>query len=102
MLEDQEFENEFYLNQIKLMEYRYSVVFRKKFKLSWDKYYGNVVEKLHNKTYWIWVYLCGLEKFIQETEQEPKKLKIIEKDCQDRIFRITKGYSEIQTYVRNL
>ena len=65
MTDAPDFEPEFYENQIKMMEDRYSKLF-KKWNLSWDSYYSHVIEKLRNKRYWIWCYLCGFEKFIQE------------------------------------
>lgn len=99
MLDSSEFETDFYLNQIKTMELRYSTIF-KNWRVNWDKYYDYIKTKLQNKTYWIWSYLCGLEKFIQENNL-PSKNKLY-KDADLRIYRIIGDYYKIQDYVNKL
>ena len=111
MLEEQEFEDEFYKEQIKMMEERYSKHFLKcKFrfkykervynKASWKKYKEYICEKLKNNQYWIWVYYCGFEKFLQETK-EPS-CKKLEADANERIARIIGDFYKVQSYVKSL
>lgn len=102
MLDNPEFEPEFYENQIKKMEERYSKIF-KKWNLSWDSYYGYIVDKLRNKRYWLWCYLCGFEKFIQEQgDQEKGRRTRLYKDADERIRRIVGDFFKIQEYVKQL
>lgn len=102
MLDSPDFEKEFYENQIKIMEERYSKMF-KKWNLNWDVYNNYVVEKLKNKRYWIWCYLCGFEKFIQEQGGEKKnRHQRLYKDADERIKRIIGDYFKIQNYVKSL
>ena len=97
-----DFEPEFYENQIKIMEERYSKLF-KKWNLSWDAYYNHIVEKLRNKRYWVWCYLCGFEKFVQEQGAENQgRHKRLYKDADERIKRIVGNYFKIQDYVKSL
>jgi len=102
MLEDPEFEPEFYAKQIAMMEQRYGKLL-KKWGLSWDSYYNYVTDKLKHKPYWIWVYLCGFEKFVQEQGDEPKgRRSRLYKDADERIRRIIGDYFKIQDYVKTL
>ena len=102
MLEDPEFEPEFYQKQIDMMEQRYAKLF-KKWHLSWTAYYGYVIEKLKAKQYWIWVFLCGFEKFVQEQgEIGAKRRSRLYKDADERIRRIIGDYNQIQDYVKHL
>ena len=61
MLENPEYEPEFYKAQNELMVSRYSIVFSK-LKINWDKYYSWVCKELNYNEYLIWVFLCGIEK----------------------------------------
>lgn len=102
MLDEPEFEPEFYESQIKKMVERYSKLF-KKWNLSWDHYYAHVVEKLHNKRYWLWCYLCGFEKFVQEEgNQEKGRRTRLYRDADERIRRIVGDFFKIQEYVKQL
>ena len=97
-----EFPPEFYENQIKMMEYRYAIVF-KKWNLSWESYHSYVVERLKNKQYWIWCYLCGFEKFVQEQGDIKKnRHKRLYKDADERIKRIVDDFFKVKEYVKNL
>lgn len=102
MLEPPEFEPEFYEAQIKKMADRYAKLF-KKWGLSWDAYYNYVTDKLHSKQYWMWVYLCGFEKFVQEEgDQEKGRRTRLYKDADARIRRIVGDFFKIQEYVKQL
>jgi hypothetical protein len=102
MLDQPEFEPEFYEKQIKMMEDRYSKLF-KKWHLSWAKYYNYVTHSLRHKNYWIWVYFCGFEKFVQEQGDEEKgRHARLYKDADERIRRIIGDYFKIQEYVKSL
>jgi hypothetical protein len=102
MLDTPDYEPEFYENQIKIMEERYSKIF-KKWNLNWEKYNNYVVSKLKNKKYWIWCYLCGFEKFIQEQGDEKKgRHQRLYKDADERTKRIIGDYFKVQSYVRSL
>ena len=102
MLENPEFEPEFYSKQISMMENRYSKIF-KNWGINWEKYYTEVRYELRNRQYWIWVYLCGLEKFIQESgwiaDNRKSKQK---KDAENRIRRIIGDSLKIEEYIRSL
>lgn len=63
-----EFEKEYYLNQIKLMEERYSKIFSK-WGISWNKFYSYITESMQNNYYWIWSFLNGTEKTIKECQE---------------------------------
>jgi hypothetical protein len=101
MLEPPEFEDSWYAKQNAKMEARYGKIF-KKWKLSWDKYYSHVQEKLRYNNYWLWVYLCGFEKFVQETHDRAGLVAWLKKDQEDRIRRIIGKTFEIQEYIRTL
>lgn len=97
-----DYEPEFYENQIKMMEDRYSKLF-KKWNLSWDAYHSYVIEKLRDKRYWVWCYLCGFEKFVQEQgDEERGRRNRLYKDADERIKRIVGDYFKIQDYVKSL
>lgn len=92
----------FFREQIEMMEKRYKLIF-KKWKISWDKYYEYIKTKLKNRQYWIWCYLCGFEKFIQENDLNVKKKeKIIYQDAEDRIKRIIGKSLMIERYINEL
>lgn len=103
MLENPEFEPEFYNQQIAIMEQRYEKIF-KKWKISWNSYYKNVQSKLRGNQYWIWVYLCGFEKFIQEKEYRNNKKRLIylKQDALERIRRIIGDSLKIEEYIKSL
>lgn len=102
MLAKPEFEPEFYLEQIEIMSTRYSKLFSI-WKLSWKKYFEYVSKSLRNNPYWIWVYLCGFEKFIKEqsSEQENRRKRLY-KDADSRIARIIDDHYKIQSYINSL
>lgn len=101
MLEPQEFEDEFYLSQNEKMTSRYSKIF-KKWGLSWNKYYEYVAGKLRNNHYWLWVFLCGFEKFLQEDFTKQGRKVRLYKDADSRIFRIVGDFFQVETYIKNL
>jgi len=102
MLAEPDFEPEFYEQQIIMMEKRYSKLFLK-WHLSWNKYYNYVRSQLRQKDYWIWVYLCGFEKFVQEQgiEKEGRQKRLYQ-DADQRIARIIDDHYKVQNYVRDL
>jgi hypothetical protein len=102
MLEDPEFEPEFYEYQIALMKERYLIIF-KSWGINWKLYYEYVSEKLRHKQYWIWVYLCGFEKFIQGDGSivQGRKTRIY-KDADSRIRRIIGDSFKIEDYINSL
>jgi hypothetical protein len=84
------------------MEERYAKLF-KKWHLSWDAYYNYVKDKLRGKKFWLWVYLCGFEKFAQEQSDNQKgRSKLLYKDADERIRRIIGDFYKNSEYVRNL
>lgn len=102
MLEDPEFEPEFYDQQVAMMEERYAKIF-KKWKLNWKSYYDNIRTKLRNNQYWIWVYLCGFEKFIQEEGYKSnKRVDRLKRDASERIRRIIGDNLKIEEYIKSL
>lgn len=101
MLEEPEFEPEFYLSQNSAMTARYSKVF-KRWGLSWNKYYNYVSEKLRNNHYWLWVYLCGFEKFLQEDFAKEGRKARVYKDADQRIRRIIGDHFQVQEYINQL
>lgn len=102
MLAKPEFEPEFYNEQIEMMSKRYSILFSN-WKLSWKKYIEYVSKSLRNNPYWIWVYLCGFEKFVQEQSSEPEnRRKRLYKDADSRIARIISDTYKVEEYIRSL
>jgi hypothetical protein len=102
MLQNPEFEEDFYKDQNQKMQERYSAHF-KKWNLSWDVYFSYVSEKLKHNTYWIWVFLCGFEKFLQnQSFEKESRRKRLYKDADERIFRIIGDYAKIQDYIKSL
>lgn len=102
MIEEPEFEAEFYTNQIEQMKNRYSKLFSA-WNLSWNKYYDHVCFRLRYNNYWIWIFLCGFEKFIKEQSSESKgRRNRIYKDAENRIYRIIGDTYKIQEYIRSL
>lgn len=102
MLEEPEFEEAWYAEQNKKMAARYGVLFQR-WKLSWNKYFTHVQERLRYNEYWIWVYLCGFEKFVQEQAGTRTGLrKRLEKDQDERIRRIVGDFYKIQDYIKTL
>lgn len=102
MIEKPEFEPEFYAKQIEQMANRYSKLFSK-WNLSWKKYYDYVCYKLRDNQYWIWIFLCGFEKFIKEKSEESKgRRNRLYKDADMRIYRIIGNTYQIENYIRSL
>ena len=93
---------EFYEHQIKMMSERYAKIF-KKWKLSFSSYYDYVSSQLQNKKYWLWIFLCGFEKFIQEKGdvKEGRRIRIY-KDADNRISKIIGSYFKERNYVKSL
>ena len=88
-MNDPEFEPEFYSKQINLMCERYSVIF-KSWGIKWEKFYEEARKKLKYRQYWIWIYLCGIETFVQKEIKNKNKNNIIEKLEKESNFRIQK------------
>lgn len=102
MLSKPEFEPEFYEKQVELLTGRYSKLF-KKWNISWNKYKNYIYSKLKYNTYWIWIFLCGFEKFIQEQTQDKFNLRArIYHDANTRIYLMLKDEISVQTYLRSL
>lgn len=102
MLEPPEFEPEFYEKQNAMMCTRYGKLF-KRWHLSWEAYLDYASRKLRNDNYWLWVFLCGLEKFIQEQGDEEKGRRTrLYKDADERIRRIIGDSQKIKDYMRQL
>lgn len=102
MLQNPEFSEDFYEEQNQKMRDRYALIF-KKWQLSWDKYFNYVSEKLKYNPYWIWVFLCGFERFLQkEGDEKTSRHKRLYKDADERIFRIRGDYFKIQDYIKSL
>lgn len=102
MLADPDFEPEFYENQILMIRKRYAQIF-KSWNINWDAYFENISHRLRNNQYWIWVYLCGLEKFIQEDGYKSTNRKEkLEKDADARIGRIIGDSFKVIEYVKSL
>src|SRR6185437_12447941 len=101
-MQEPEFEPEFYAYQIKKMEERYAIVFGR-WDLSWNKYYNYVKNKLKHRQYWIWICLCGFEKFIQEQgDIKQDRSERIYRDVDERIARIIGDELRNESYIRSL
>lgn len=102
MLENPEFEPEFYAEQISMMEKRYAKLF-KSWKINWTSYYKEIQHALRHRQYWIWVYLCGFEKFVQDqgwnTDGRANRLR---RDAKSRIKRIIGDSLKIEEYIKSL
>ena len=105
MTQSPEYEPEFYIHQISLMEERYSVLFRKS-KISWKEYYSLASNRLNKNAYWIWIFLCGFEKFLKENNFKVKNKELLKKkiykDAEERILRIVGDTNKIKQYIENL
>lgn len=101
MLDSPDFEPEFYDQQIKMMTDRYAVIF-KKWKAGWKTYLKDVSKRLRDRKYWMWNYLVGLEKFIQDCGENIPSKELIEKDKDSRISRIVGDFYKFEQFVRNL
>jgi hypothetical protein len=102
MLNAPEFESDFYEKQIELMESRYSRLF-KNWGVKWDAYIKYVTAKLKNNRYWLWIFLCGFEKFIKEQSQESNgRRDRIYKDADIRIRMMIKDDLKFQEYMRSI
>lgn len=102
MLSDPDYEPEFYKEQNEKMIERYSQLF-KVWKVDWNKYFNYVKYKLKDKDYWLWSYLCGFEKFVQEDGWKEKDRNTrLYKDADSRIWRILGDYYKNQEYLKSL
>jgi hypothetical protein len=101
MLESPDFELEFYDEQNRMMMERYVVVF-KKWKIPWKTYVKDVEKRLRNRKYWLWSYLVGIEKFIQDMGENVPSKELVEKDKDSRISRIVGDFYKVEQYIRNL
>lgn len=97
-----EFEESFYQNQNSLMIERYKIIFKKN-KLNWKKYYNYAKKQLRNNVYWLWIFLCGIEKLIQDNKHLYQlSEKAIYDDANQRIARIIGNHFQIQRYLDSL
>lgn len=106
MTSEPDFEPDFYKNQIDLMCERYQLIF-KKWKINWDKFYEEVRRKLKYRQYWIWVYLCGIETFIQKENKNKNSnskniLEKLEKESNFRIQKISGPTLRTEGYIDSL
>jgi hypothetical protein len=101
MLDSPDFEPEFYDEQNRMMMERYVVVF-KKWKIPWKTYVKDVEKRLRNRKYWLWSYLVGIEKFIQDMGENVPSKELVEKDKDSRISRIVGDFYKVEQYIRNL
>jgi len=101
MLDSPDFEPEFYDEQNRMMMERYVVVF-KKWKIPWKTYVKDVEKRLRNRKYWLWSYLIGIEKFIQDMGENVPSKELVEKDKDSRISRIVGDFYKVEQYIRNL
>jgi len=97
-----EFELSFYENQNQLMINRYKIIF-KEHKKNWRKYFSHAKKQLKNNVYWIWIFLCGFEKFLKENPNlsQVSENKLME-DCSQRIGRIIGNYYKIQKFIKSI
>lgn len=101
-----DFDFDFYLEQNKIMEERYSLLFKNR-KLSWNNYFNEAKRKLENNVYFIWIFLCGLETFLKSNNYlnfENNKIlnKMLYKDAQERIYRIIGDSKKNEDYINSL
>ena len=101
MLDSPDYEPEFYDEQIRLMQERYALIF-KKWKHPWKSYIKDVSKRLRDRKYWMWNYLVGLEKFIQDNGDFVPSKEAVEKDKDSRISRIVGDFYKFEQYVRSL
>lgn len=101
MLASPDFDEKFYLDQNEKMKSRYASVF-KKWKIGWKTYFKDTEKRLRGRTYWIWVYLVGLEAFFKSQKDCVPSEELVETDKNSRISRIVGDYYKIEQYVRNL
>ena len=101
-MQEPEFEPEFYAKQISMMEERYARIFQI-WGVNWDGYYEQVCKKLRNRQYWIWIFLCGLETFVQnDAGKASDKKKRLVKDTKRRLRRIIGDSFEVEEYIKSL
>ena len=99
-----EFEKDFYVKENLKMIKRYSIIFKRKLGLSWNKYFNICSNKLKHSPYWIWVFLCGLQDTLKDTlvmDTKNKRLYIYE-ESERRIRKITKDFYKNNDYINSL
>ena len=99
-----EFEKEYYVQESLKMIDRYSIIFKKKLSLSWDKYFNFCSKRLKNSPYWLWIFLCGLEDTLKNVfDLKPNKRKLyIYESSSLRIKKITRDYYKDYDYLNSL
>lgn len=102
-MDEQFYDIDFYQTQIKQMEERYALQF-KKWKLSWEKYHEYVKSHMSVKINWMWEFLCGFEKFLQQEATNTKvgRKERLYKDAKNRIARIIGNHYKIESYIKSL
>lgn len=104
LLSIMEYEKEFYDKENLKMIKRYSIIFKKKLSLSWNKYFSICSKKLKNSPYWLWVFLCGLEDTLKVAfglDAKKKRLYIYE-ESEIRIRKITRDFYKNNDYLNSL
>ena len=97
-----EFEESFYKSQNSLMIQRYKAIFKNN-NLNWIKYYKYVKKQLRDNVYWIWIFLCGVEKLLQDSKNlKNTSEKYIYEDANQRIARIIGDHFKVQRYLDSL
>jgi hypothetical protein len=101
-MEPPEFEPEFYEQQVKLMEKRFAILF-KRWKLSWNAFSTHVNNKLHDNIYWKWIFWCGFESEIKEVARRKKgRREYLYENSDKRIRKIIGDYFTISSYIEGL
>jgi hypothetical protein len=101
MLASPDFEEDFYIAQNKAMCERYAKRF-KKWKTPWKPYIDDVRKRLRGRHYWLWSYLAGFEKFLQENQHSTPTQAALDTDKDGRISRIIGDFYKVENYVRQL
>lgn len=97
-----EFEADFYEKQNLLMIKRYKIIFKKN-KKNWNIYFKHAKKQLRNNIYWIWIFLCGLEKFLKENpDLSQVSQEKLNNDATQRIARIIGNYFKIKKFIDSL
>lgn len=102
MISKPEFEKEFYEKQNELMVQRYQIIFKQN-KKNWKKYFSHAKKQLRNDHYWIWIFLCGLEKFLKDNSKLcDVSEQIVFDDANQRIARIIGNHFKIKKYLDSI